>query len=179
MLAADKKNEADCGMDGAWTGHPDQNEIALRQFPAPNQLLALRHRMSRQPDLRPAPIGVGQLTLAGTRAAVRTVTRYRQGALSGNGASLLDGYMEDLATDRIYRLMIAQRIRHRRQVKIVDDEGRSVEHSVEFINGVFDTELGKLIDELPPAAGSGVAESFREARALSEGMIMADEYDPV
>jgi len=24
-----------------------------------------------------------------------------------------DGYMEDLATDRIYRLMIAQRVRHR------------------------------------------------------------------
>jgi malate synthase len=24
----DKKNEANCLMDGAWTGHPDQNEIA-------------------------------------------------------------------------------------------------------------------------------------------------------
>ena len=25
-------------MDGAWTGHPDQNQIALDQFPFPNQL---------------------------------------------------------------------------------------------------------------------------------------------
>jgi len=25
VLAKDKKNEANCGMDGAWTGHPDQN----------------------------------------------------------------------------------------------------------------------------------------------------------
>jgi len=30
--------------------------------------------------------------------------RYRNGVLNGKGASLLDGYMEDLATDRIYRL---------------------------------------------------------------------------
>src|SRR6185503_11902813 len=33
VLARDKKNEAECGMDGAWTGHPDQNEVALQQFP--------------------------------------------------------------------------------------------------------------------------------------------------
>src|SRR5437867_387767 len=38
VLAKDKKNEANCGMDGAWTGHPDQNAIAVAQFPEPNQL---------------------------------------------------------------------------------------------------------------------------------------------
>jgi len=32
VLAEDKKNEASCLMDGAWTGHPDQNEIAVTQF---------------------------------------------------------------------------------------------------------------------------------------------------
>ncbi len=42
---------------------------------------------------------------------MRTVIRYRNGVLNGKGASLLDGYIEDLATDRIYRLMIAQRLR--------------------------------------------------------------------
>src|SRR3954464_1204513 len=36
VLAEDKKNEANCLMDGAWTGHPDQNEIAVQQFPFPN-----------------------------------------------------------------------------------------------------------------------------------------------
>ena len=35
FLKEDKKNEADCLMDGAWTGHPDQNELALAQFPCP------------------------------------------------------------------------------------------------------------------------------------------------
>src|SRR6266404_8046977 len=38
VLAKDKKNEANCGMDGAWTGHPDLNAIAVAQFPEPNQL---------------------------------------------------------------------------------------------------------------------------------------------
>ena len=40
VLEKDKKNEADCLMDGAWTGHPDQNQIAIDQFPFPNQLQA-------------------------------------------------------------------------------------------------------------------------------------------
>ena len=111
VLARDKKNEAECLMDGAWTGHPDQNAIAVAQFPYPNQLDKRPQNVEPTPDLRPAPIGVGTATLEGTRAAVRTVIRYRHGVLSGRGASLLDGYMEDLATDRIYRLMIAQRLR--------------------------------------------------------------------
>ena len=33
VLEEDKRNEAKCLMDGAWTGHPDQNEIAVAQFP--------------------------------------------------------------------------------------------------------------------------------------------------
>src|SRR5205085_6853644 len=113
VLEKDKKNEADCLMDGAWTGHPDQNEIAVKQFPQPNQMTKRPRNANSHPDLRPAPKSVGKKTLAGTRAAVRTVIRYRNGVLNGRGASLLDGYMEDLATDRNYRLMIAQRIRHR------------------------------------------------------------------
>src|SRR6266850_7217957 len=79
ILEKDKKNEADCLMDGAWTGHPDQNQIAIDQFPFPNQLHARRPQAERYPDLRPAPTGVGARTLAGTRAAVRTVIRYRNG----------------------------------------------------------------------------------------------------
>ena len=99
-------------MDGAWTGHPDQNQIAVasslsrtncqRAAQMPTRILTC--------DLSPRAL---ETHPAGTRAAVRTVIRYRKGVLSGRGASLLDGYMEDLATDRIYRLMIAQRMQHR------------------------------------------------------------------
>jgi malate synthase len=40
-----------------------------------------------------------------------------QWVLNGKGASLLDGYVDDLATDRIYGLMIAQRVRHKVKVR--------------------------------------------------------------
>ena len=73
----------------------------------------------------------------GTRAAIRTVIRYRNGVLNGKGASLLDGYMEDLATDRIYRLMIAQRMRHREHLEM--EEARDqVRHTPETISQMFD-----------------------------------------
>jgi len=134
VLEKDKKNESDRGFDGAWTGHPDQNQIAVDQFPFPNQIKTHKAVGERYPNLRPKPTGVGKRTLAGTRAAVRTVIRYRNGVLNGKGASLLDGYMEDLATDRIYRLMIAQRMNHSASVEIAGEDGRAVRHTPELIH---------------------------------------------
>jgi malate synthase len=178
-LEKDKKNEADCLMDGAWTGHPDQNAIAVAQFPGPNQLAVPPRNASRYPDLRPVPDGVGKRTVNGTRAAVRTVIRYRHGVLSGRGASLLDGYMEDLATDRIYRLMIAQRMRHRDLVRIEDEQGRAVKHTPEFITQLFDEELERLLSELSPDVAATEANRFRRARVISEAMIVNEEFNPV
>jgi malate synthase len=179
VLEKDKKNEASCLMDGAWTGHPDQNEIAVAQFPLPNQLARRPERAERYPELRPAPEGVGRRSVAGTRAAVRTVIRYRNGVLNGKGASLLDGYMEDLATDRIYRLMIAQRMLHRDVAPIVDDDGRAVTHTPEFITRVFDEELDRIVRELPAGADPAVTATYREARRRSEAMILRGEFNPV
>jgi malate synthase len=186
VLAADKKNEATSLMDGAWTGHPDQNEVAVAQFPFPNQMARRPANPEASPDLRPRPEGVGKRTLAGTRAAVRTVIRYRNGVLNGKGASLLDGYMEDLATDRIYRLMIAQRMLHRTEVEATGDDGRATEHSAEahspeMITALFDEELEKILQEF--AAGklkdAGTPETFRAARRRSEEMIVRGQFNPV
>ncbi|HKT87034.1 MAG TPA: hypothetical protein VJQ59_01265 [Candidatus Sulfotelmatobacter sp.] len=179
VLEKDKKNEADCLMDGAWTGHPDQNAIAVAQFPFPNQLQMRPKNGSRYPDLRPRPDGVGTRTVKGTRAAVRTVIRYRHGVLSGRGASLLDGYMEDLATDRIYRLMIAQRVLHRDVVPIHDESGMAVKHTPEFITHVFDEELKRLLAELPAGSDPQEASRLRRAREISEAMIVNGEFNPV
>jgi malate synthase len=175
VLEKDKKNEASQGFDGAWTGHPDQNAIAVAQFPVPNQI-SRRNVGPRYPNLRPVPTGVGQRTLTGTRAAIRTVIRYRNGVLNGKGASLLDGFMEDLATDRIYRLMIAQRMMHWKAVPIADEQGKPVAHTPEFITQLFDEELAKLIAN--PGKDLGTAETFREARRISEAMIRNNEIDP-
>jgi malate synthase len=176
ILGEDKKNEAGCLMDGAWTGHPDQNEIAVKQFPFPNQLQGRKPNAVRQPDLRPSPKGVGNITTNGTRAAIRTIIRYRYGVLNGKGASLLDGYMEDLATDRIYRLMIAQRMRHRSNSESMET---AVEHTPEAISKMFDEELDRILSELPPDAGEPVIERYRAARNASESLIQNGEFDPI
>lgn len=178
VLQKDKKNEANCLMDGAWTGHPDQNQIAVEQFPEPNQLQSTRAGADRYPDLRPVPSGIGKRTLAGTRAAVRTVIRYRNGVLNGKGASLLDGYMEDLATDRIYRLMLAQRLEHSQVTPVLDEGGQSVVHTPELLSGIFDEELENLLAN-PPRGERGTSETLREARRISEAMILNREFDPV
>ncbi len=179
VLAADKKNEADVGMDGAWTGHPDQNEIAVAQFPTPNQVSVRKTEIGSRPDLRPVPAGIGRHTLLGTRAAVRTVIRYRHGVLSGRGASLLDGYMEDLATDRIYRLMIAQRIKHRDSVTITGSDDEEVKHTPELITRIFDEELDRILGELSDTARDKETQRYTEARRISEEMITNGQFDPV
>ena len=181
-LAKDKKNEANCGMDGAWTGHPDQNQIAVAQFPEPNQLGNPSGKPDtsekRYPNLRPEPKGVGKRTIAGTRAAIRTVIRYRNGVLNGKGASLLDGYMEDLATDRIYRLMVAQRVRHTDAVEVLDESGKPVRHSPELITKIFDEELKRILDN-PSGRDPGTPETFTQARQIGEAMIVNHEFDPI
>jgi malate synthase len=178
ILAEDKKNEANSLMDGAWTGHPDQNEIAVSQFPAPNQLQARPANGASHPDLRPLPTGVGKRTLAGTRAAVRTVIRYRNGVLNGKGASLLDGYMEDLATDRIYRLMIAQRMRHSDKVEVFDELGAPVRHTPELVRDLFDEELDRLLRETTKNSDPQMEATLREAQRMSEEMIRREEFNP-
>jgi malate synthase len=165
VLERDKRNEASCLMDGAWTGHPDQNAIAVAQFPEPNQLDRRPHLDTTHPDLRPAPKGIGTTTIEGTRAAVRTVIRYRNGVLEGRGASLLDGYMEDLATDRIYRLMIAQRMRY------------PGPYTPASLGTIFDEELSRIVAELPRDAGEAKAR-YKQARDLSEQMILTGQFDP-
>ena len=160
-LETDKRNEAAFFFDGAWTGHPDQNDVAVAQFPAPNQLASRKAGAAKEPDLRPPLAGVGTISRDGTRAAIRTVIRYRHGYLSGRGASLLDGYMEDLATDRIYRLMIAQRLKHGL-------------HSAADIARMFDEELSALC-----AAHPDEAELYMQARQQSEAMIAGGFFDPI
>jgi malate synthase len=178
LLEEDMRNDARCLMDGAWTIHPDQNEIAAAQFPQPNQLRSQHSGAAQRPDLRPAPRDIGRLTVAGTRAATRAVIRYRANYLRGKGASLLDGYMEDLATDRIYRLMIAQRMLHQDALAITDEAGQAVRHTPEFVSSLFDEELERVLSETPVDSLYEDHDSCWLARFLSERMIIDGEFDP-
>jgi malate synthase len=161
-LEADKKNEAQMGMDGAWTGHPDQNKIAVDQFPEPNQLEVIHDDLPDQVDLRP-PLEGGSVTEDGTRQCIRVAIRYRNGVLNGKGASLLDGYMEDLATDRICRLMVAQRLQH------------LPDHDHAVIRRLFDEELERLLEE---GGEVGTEETLRKARLLTEQYVVNGYHNP-
>ncbi|MBM4187878.1 MAG: hypothetical protein FJ206_11290 [Gemmatimonadetes bacterium] len=176
VLEKDKRNEASALMDGAWTGHPDQNAIAVAQFPAPNQGFRRPEGIDRYPGLRPEPVGVGARTLAGSRAAARVTILYRAGVLAGRGASLIDGYMEDLATDRIYRVMLAQRVLHRDRVEVVGDNGRPIVHSPELLTRLYDEELAALVARCQDGPER---ERLIQARRESEAMIVAGRHDPV
>jgi malate synthase len=87
--------------------------------------------------------------------------------------------MEDLATDRIYRLMIAQRVLHRDLVRVQDEQGQTVKHTPEFITRLFDEELDRLLAGLPANAAAEEAERLRSAREISEAMIVNGEFNPV
>jgi malate synthase len=181
VFEEDNRNEArwlPWLMDGERTVHSDQNEIAVAQFPQPNQSRARRPEAERYPDLRLSPRDIGRLTVAGTRAATRAVIRYRANYLRGKGSSPLDGYMEDLATDRVYRLMIAQRMLHQDAVTITDEAGQPVSHTPEFVSALFDEELERVLSEAPFDSLYEDHDSCWLARFLSEQMIRDGEFDP-
>ncbi len=175
-LRVDKKNEAVLGFDGAWTGHPDQHQGAISQFPAPNQITVTHPGAPKRPDLTPSPAGIGKVTDAGTRDAIRTVIEYRHGVLSGLGARMIKGYaadgslignfMEDLATDRIYRNMLAQRIMH----GVATAEGTKITGSV--VEDWFDSELKKILaDHKNEPDFAATAEKYKKAATWSLQMI--------
>lgn len=157
-LKLDKLNESNVGMDGAWTGHPDQNDIAVLSFPEPNQLNVRYGSAWVKPNLSDKGPAWNKPTQEGTREAVRVCIQYRQGVLSGKGASLINGYMEDLATDRIYRIIITQRL----------DRGVYTE---EELKSIFVDETGKLIEKYPDV-------NWLQGRDATWNLIQTRQFNP-
>jgi len=85
--------------------------------------------------------------------------------------------MEDLATDRIYRLMIAQRVKHK--VRVNGDDGKSVEHSPALVTRIFDEELAKIQKDLPAEIDRKAAATLPEARRIAEEMIVHGQHSPI
>lgn len=166
ILKKDKDNEARCGMDGAWTGHPDQNDIAVGAFPIPNQLHVVPD-VDRYIDLRPSPKGLAQTTVDGTKSSARTAVLYRAAVLAGKGAVLINHRMEDLATDRICRDEIIGRIRHGF-------------HTHEEVEGIFADVLMELLDDPKhnPQPGGESAKRLGEAMVITLWMIKNNICDP-
>ena len=85
--------------------------------------------------------------------------------------------MEDLATDRIYRLMIAQRVRHK--VRGDGEEGKPAQHSPELVTRLFEEELAKIQKDLPAEIDRKASATLPEARRIAEQMIVQGHHSPI
>jgi len=75
--------------------------------------------------------------------------------------------------------MIAQRMVHREEVRIVDGAGAPVTHTPEFVGRLFDEELARLVESPRPGRDLGTPETMAEARRLSEELIRNGWFNPV
>jgi hypothetical protein len=51
-------------------------------------------------------------------------------------------------------------------------------HAPEFITKLFDEELDRILRELPAGTPAEAAAQFKQARAMSEHMIVSGEFNP-
>jgi D-ribose pyranose/furanose isomerase RbsD len=76
--------------------------------------------------------------------------------------------------------MIAQRVRHREQVQVVDEAtGHPIRHTAELVTKLFDEELARILRDLPSEASEAERETFPKARQIAEAMIRSGEFNPV
>jgi hypothetical protein len=73
--------------------------------------------------------------------------------------------------------MIAQRMKHYETLPVMDENGKAVAHTPEFITNIFDEELEKLLAN-PPKDAFGKPEQFKVARRIAEAMVRNGEFDP-
>jgi hypothetical protein len=69
-------------------------------------------------------------------------------------------------------------MQHRDTVAILDPDGSPVRHDPAFVSRVFDEELERLIGELPRGRDRGTAATLREARKISEEIVLTGRFDP-
>jgi hypothetical protein len=74
--------------------------------------------------------------------------------------------------------MIAQRMMHSDAVEILDEAGKAVRHTPEFIARLFDEEVDGLSSQPSIKNDPAATARLREARRMSEEMIHRGEFDP-
>jgi hypothetical protein len=67
---------------------------------------------------------------------------------------------------------------HSDVVEVLDETGKAVRHTAEFITRLFDEELDRLLAESSKENDEAGATRLREALRMSEEMIHRGEFDP-
>ena len=56
--------------------------------------------------------------------------------------------------------MIAQRMRHRDVIAVLNEQGEAVQHTPEFVTRLFDEELKRILHELPSGSAEETDRAF-------------------
>ncbi|WP_448585423.1 malate synthase A [Thermaurantiacus sp.] len=168
-VRADKEREARLGHDGTWVAHPGlvpvAREVFDRLMPGPNQLHVVPEGEATVEALT-TPCA-GPKTIAGLAMNANVAIGYLAAWLRGQGAVPLHNLMEDAATAEISRAQLWQWRRH----GVVLDDGRKV--TADLLKAEIDAQLERWRGEV----GDNFFEAgrFREAAALIEELVLADE----
>src|SRR4051812_44430575 len=174
-VKADKEREATAGFDGTWVAHPDLVPVALAEFDKvlgdkPNQIDKQRPDVDVTADqLLAARETPGDITEAGLRTNVDVGIRYIESWLRGTGAAAIHNLMEDAATAEISRSQIWQQVHND---VTLSDTGDQV--TAELVRKIADEEIDKIRAEI--GGDTFDARRWKEARDISEGVALADEF---
>jgi malate synthase len=166
----DKEREAGDGFDGTWVAHPGLVPVAMEIF---DRVLGDRpHQKERQRDdvqveaaqLTDFTIPGGEITEAGLRGNVSVALQYINAWLLGTGAAAINNLMEDAATAEISRAQLWQWIRD----GAATADGEPITR--ERYKKVREEELAKL--------GGPETDRYRDAAAILDGLVLADEFAP-
>ena len=166
----DKEREAGDGFDGTWVAHPGLVPVAMEIF---DRVLGDRpHQKERQGDdvqveaaqLTDFTIPGGEITEAGLRGNVSVALQYINAWLLGTGAAAINNLMEDAATAEISRAQLWQWIRD----GAATADGEPITR--ERYKKVREEELAKL--------GGPETDRYRDAAAILDGLVLADEFAP-
>lgn len=169
-LAAEKADDARARCDGAFVIHPGHVAATTSAFttPAPTDCVALQ---TWSPTLAPPQ---GPRTRAGSAAAARALLVAQFAMLSGHGAVRVDDELVDRTTQRIHRLMLSQRIRHRQAVTACGG-GRARVHDRKFLGELFNEALHERLHALPHNTPLPVYRRYREARIRAESSVAQED----
>ena len=70
-------------------------------------------------------------------------------------------------------------MRHSAAAQVLDETGKPIVHTPEHVTRLFDEELARIVQDLGSLKDPGTPDTFREARTISEAMILQGAFDPL
>jgi malate synthase A len=169
-LRADKVHEVILGYDGTRVAHPQLVSVAREAFDAH---MRGPHQLRRLPGYQPVSaqdlltVPEAKVSEVGLQRALRVGVAQLEAWLSGSGAVMLDGRIEDASSAEVASAQVWQWIRH----GVTLDTGRRV--TQQLVRAMLHVETLRLAATRCP--GGDPSHSLKEASALFASLACARE----